>query len=78
MKRYCAIYMPEGSRGSDRYNFKTEEEAWEYSFSRWCDGCQEMYKRGETWVPCSGEWMIYKMDLHDWWRFLKIKCHIIN
>lgn len=51
--KYTAIYMPATDGDSPTKNgFATEDEAWEYIYSRRCDSCKE----NPEWDMCSADW----------------------
>lgn len=57
MKTFEAIYLPANKIDPSKSGFKTEDEAWDYASSHFCDECKKMYDRGEG-SACDAEWMV--------------------
>jgi hypothetical protein len=57
-KNFIAVLM---SGETDEFWFETEEEAWEYIYSRSCEDC----KKDRKFDACSAEWDVWTKEEYD-------------
>ncbi len=50
--------LSEGEADPDKKGFETQDEAWEWAESHYCDVCKKALEAGDDMIGCEAEWVI--------------------